>query len=89
MAGRKTETGQAAVQENLTEALSVTASENAAEESQETEKEKSWIVKITNNPGYCGGGAGGIQFANGQAFIKSERMAAWFKEHKGYKVAEQ
>lgn len=89
MAGRKTETGQAAVQENLTEALSVTASENAAEESRETEKEKSWIVKIANNPDYCGGGAGGIQFANGQALIKSERMAAWFKEHKGYKVAEQ
>ena len=89
MAGRKTETGQTAVQENLTEALSVTASEKAAEESQETEKEKSWIVEIVNNPDYCGVGAGGIQFANGQALIKSERMAAWFKEHKGYKVAEQ
>lgn len=52
-------------------------------------KEKTWVVKVTKNPEYCGVGAGGIQFANGQATIKSARMAAWFKEHDGYEVVEQ
>ncbi len=54
---------------------------------QEVEKEKTfWIVKVKNNPDFCGIGAGGIQFANGQAKITSPRMAEWFKEHDGYEV---
>lgn len=101
MAAKKTETGQTEVQENFMKAYSVegqgrgTAAERIAEPdditevNQEAMKEKSWIVKITNNPDYCGVGAGGIQFANGQALIRSARMAAWFKEHKGYEVIEQ
>ncbi len=101
MAAKKTETGQTAVQENFMKAIPVeesvigTAVERIAEPdditevNQEAMKEKSWMVKINNNPDYCGVGAGGIQFANGQALIKSERMAAWFKEHKGYVVVEQ
>lgn len=52
-------------------------------------KEKTWVVEVENNPEYCGVGAGGIQFANGRAVIKSERMSRWFKEHKGYSVTEQ
>lgn len=48
-----------------------------------------YIVEVENNPGYCGIGAGGVQFANGKALIESARMAEWFKEHKGYKVTEQ
>lgn len=48
---------------------------------------KRWVVKVTSNPNYCGVGAGGVQFANGQAVIESERMAEWFKEHEGYTVA--
>lgn len=75
MAPKKTDAEQAEMQENVTV--------------QETAKEKSWVIKVTNNPEYCGVGAGGIQFANGQAVIKSARMAEWFKEHKGYSVAEQ
>ncbi len=52
-------------------------------------KSKSYTVKVNDNPAYCGIGAGGVQFANGQAVIRSERMAAWFREHKGYTVLEQ
>lgn len=48
---------------------------------------KRWVVKVDSNPNYCGVGAGGVQFANGQAVIESERMAEWFKEHEGYTVA--
>ena len=55
---------------------------------QETKKSRQWIVKVNNDPAYCGIGAGGVQFANGQAVIKSERMASWFKEHTGYTVTE-
>lgn len=50
---------------------------------------KSYIVKVKDNPDYCGIGAGGVQFANGQAVIESERMAAWFREHEGYIVTKQ
>lgn len=50
------------------------------------EKTASWLVKVKNNPGFCGIGAGGIQFANGKAMVSSERMAEWFREHDGYEV---
>ncbi len=49
-------------------------------------KEKGFIVKVVGNPAYCGIGAGGVQFANGEAYITSERMAEWFREHEGYEV---
>ena len=49
-------------------------------------KGKSYTVKVKGNPTYCGVGAGGVQFANGQAVITSDRMAAWFREHDGYEV---
>ncbi len=52
-------------------------------------KTKKWLVKVNNSPSYCGIGAGGVQFANGQALIESERMASWFTEHDGYTVTEQ
>ena len=45
-----------------------------------------WIVKINNNPEFCGRGAGGAQFANGKAEVHSERLAQWFREHPGYTV---
>jgi len=53
-----------------------------------TKTAKKWTVTVTNNPTFCGIGAGGVQFANGQAVIASERMADWFKEHNGYTVKE-
>ena len=48
--------------------------------------EKTFVIEVKDNPGYCGIGAGGVQFANGKAEIKSERMAEWFREHDGYIV---
>ncbi len=59
---------------------------NEVAETATEKKAKTYTVKVVNNPSYCGIGAGGVQFANGQAVIDSERMAAWFKEHEGYKV---
>jgi len=47
-----------------------------------------YVVKVTNNPRFCGIGAGGVQFANGEAHITSDRMAEWFREHNGYEVTE-
>lgn len=49
---------------------------------------KKWNVKVTANPDFCGIDAGGVQFAHGEAVIESERLAKWFKKHKGYKVTE-
>lgn len=53
-----------------------------------TEKSKEYVVKVKNDPNFCGIGAGGVQFANGEAHITSERMAEWFREHNGYKVVD-
>lgn len=50
-------------------------------------KVKTFIVSVKNKD-YCGVGAGGAQFAHGEATITSERLANWFKEHKGYTVKE-
>lgn len=52
-------------------------------------KAKRYIVKVKNNPEFCGIGAGGVQFSNGEAKVTSERMASWFKEHNGYEVQEE
>lgn len=49
---------------------------------------KTYIVKVKGKSNYCGEGAGGAQFANGQARINSERLVNWFKEHEGYEVEE-
>ena len=54
----------------------------------ESKKEKSYIVTVKNNPNFVGIGAGGVQFAQGKAEVKSERMANWFREHDGYEVKE-
>lgn len=52
-------------------------------------KEKGFLIKVAGNKNYCGVGAGGVQFANGEAHITSERMAEWFREHNGYDVTEE
>lgn len=51
-------------------------------------KIKKWVVTVKGNPNFVGKGAGGVQFANGKAEITSERLANWFREHKGYEVTE-
>lgn len=68
----------------------VNSKEVVEETVQETVKkeEKSYVVKVVGNPSYCGIGAGGVQFANGEAHIASDRMAEWFREHDGYTVTE-
>lgn len=52
------------------------------------ETAKTWTVSVESNPEFCGVGAGGAQFAHGEAVVTSERLANWFKCHKGYKVKE-
>lgn len=52
-------------------------------------KEISYLIKVKNNSNFCGVGAGGVQFAQGKAVIKSPRMARWFEEHEGYDVTQQ
>ena len=49
---------------------------------------KMFKVSVKTNPGFCGIGAGGVHFANGQAVISEGRMCDWFKEHSGYEVTE-
>ncbi len=49
---------------------------------------KTYVVTVKNNPKFVGKGAGGVQFAKGKAEGVNERMAQWFKEHKGYIVTE-
>lgn len=51
-------------------------------------EEKKYIVKVSDNPSYCGIGAGGVQFANGQAVIAEGSLLNWFREHDGYEVSE-
>ena len=63
--------------------------ETKTEAKTEEMKVKKWLVVVDDASEYCGIGAGGVQFANGQAVIESERMAAWFEEHDGYTVTEQ
>lgn len=48
--------------------------------------EKTYIVSVTNNPNFCGIGAGGAQFAQGKATVTNERLADWFRCHEGYTV---
>ena len=43
-----------------------------------------YLVK-TKDPNFCGQGAGGVQFANGQAVVTDEWLACWYRE-KGYDV---
>lgn len=50
-------------------------------------KAKNYIVSVEDKK-YCGIGAGGAQFAYGEARITSERLANWFREHEGYTVKE-
>ena len=64
------------------------AEAKAAEKAKAKNTTRKYVVKVIDNPSFCGIGAGGVQFANGEAHISSDRMAAWFKEHNGYEVTE-
>ena len=47
-------------------------------------KVKQFVVK-TKDPKYCGVGAGGVQFAYGQAVVNEGWVLDWYRK-KGYKV---
>ena len=51
-------------------------------------KIKGYIIKVKNRPNYNGVGAGGVQFAYGQATIEGGTIVNWYKEHAGYEVNE-
>lgn len=50
---------------------------------------KEYTIVVKSNPNFCGIGAGGVHFANGQAVILEGRLVDWFREHEGYEVAEK
>jgi len=63
--------------------------QNTNETAEETKKKtpkkaKTFTVTVENN--FTGVGAGGVAFANGKAVGVNERMAEWFRNHKGYSV---
>lgn len=45
-------------------------------------------IKVTSNPGFVGIGAGGVQFAYGEAAIAGGTIVDWYREHDGYEVTE-
>lgn len=47
-------------------------------------KAKQFVVK-TKDPKYCGVGAGGVQFAYGQAIVNEGWVLDWYRK-KGYTV---
>lgn len=51
-------------------------------------KVKGYIITVKNRPNYNGVGAGGVQFAYGQATIEGGTIVDWYKEHAGYEVQE-
>lgn len=48
-----------------------------------------YIIEVVSRPDCCEVGAFGIHFAYGKGGTDSQRAAAWFEEHDGYKVTEQ
>jgi hypothetical protein len=60
--------------------------ESKVAQTAQAKQDRGYIVKVKSNPAFCGIGAGGVQFANGEAHVTSERMAEWFREHNGYEV---
>lgn len=45
-------------------------------------------IKVKDNKSYCGIGAGGVQFAYGEAVIREGVLVNWYREHDGYEVTE-
>lgn len=70
--------------EKATEA--VTPTKETEEAAKAPQKASQWTVKVTGNPGYCGTGACGLQFAYGQCVTDDPRAAEWYREHEGYEV---
>lgn len=75
------------VENNVQETVETVETAETVEAVKENKK-KTYVITVVGNPSYCGIGAGGVQFANGEAHITSDRMAEWFREHNGYEVTE-
>lgn len=74
--------------ENNVQEIMETVETTETVEAVKEDKKKNYVITVVGNPSYCGIGAGGVQFANGEAHITSDRMAEWFREHDGYTVTE-
>lgn len=91
MAGRRTNVGVKAEAVDTTE--EVQAAVDVAPETEEVTAEKKQYTVKAPNPDFCGVGAAGIQFANGQGVIndngdddgKTAWVIEWYKSH-GYTV---
>lgn len=54
-----------------------------------TKKIKGYRIKVAANPGFVGVGAGGVQFAYGEATVAANStIVNWYREHDGYEVEE-
>lgn len=51
-------------------------------------KVKGYVITVKGKPNYNGIGAGGVQFAYGEATIAGGTIVNWYKEHAGYEVQE-
>ena len=50
---------------------------------------KGYRIRVKTNPNYVGVGAGGVQFAYGQATVHADStIVGWYREHEGYEVTE-
>lgn len=45
-------------------------------------------IKVISNPDFVGAGAGGVQFAYGEAVVAGGTIVSWYREHEGYEVTE-
>lgn len=52
-------------------------------------KIKGYRIKVTANPNFVGVGAGGVQFAYGEAVVAADSaIVGWYRDHDGYEVTE-
>ena len=80
----RTTTKDAETAEKATEAA--TPTEETPKQGKAHQKPSQWTVKVSGKPQYCGIGACGLQFANGEATTTDARAAAWYRERDGYIV---
>ena len=60
----------------------------AAKTEKTAKKVTGYKIKVVANPTFVGVGAGGIQFAYGEAIIAGGTIVNWYREHDGYDVTE-
>ena len=78
-----------AAAKKTTETANTEVQNTGATKAEAPKKEKSYTVRVKGNKEFCGKGAGGAQFAYGEAKITDAWLAEWFRTHEGYEVTEQ